>query len=1068
MASKTIIIESNRNVAYSNARKSERTTDYIGSEEEVISNNRWQTYIPDGLQINTGDQINLEASMINSIGGGDEVMEFTGNSGNKYGNLTLSDRSAKLRLNYYISNLFQFNFNYPKSTCKLEYNTNSPDYGGPAFQTNKLNATSVENFNVFESNYPYQCLEAFSTDVTVSPRVYTPADPSLKPSIMKPPPALFNPSDDRLFIGNSNYRGPYYSGNSRSINDFSWTPLTSDVNLEIPKGFNTPSSVGEILTSQLHARDGNAISWDILEVEPKQFTIETDGVIISSPNPAITDATYKTFPTSTGKLFYARLENKWSCAFEGEKLNGVPVPVGTGYIPDQGNSAFYNYILTNRPAYYKGMTVAYATLQQTPAGNATPLLYPNYEKFTFHTGPNSFADQRYIINDDYGIGLLGNNACLLDNLPSIDGTVTYFDTAQQSIETAVMPTLNLQKGNGITTNIIFNNFTISAIKSYIASAFEIDSDSRQDRNNQAFLESHVVPFYFGRIDDQMSVGATGALIQLTPPNFHDTPPPATPNYYNQEYVKPDGTTFQDKAMCGNIEFKEHKHSCYALLTDKTKYNVVNAMSNSIAGLENLYPHNPNSKFMTAHPTGDFTKLKEIYDTLYTDNITGLGLAPMLIPVYYKDLAAATDGGLGPNAYGVPFMCFIYKDGPDNMPLPAPTEFCLFDTSLSACQMSQIATTQKKQAGGLYPQPNVSQPENTRPEQYMPYCYAGASDSLINFDSGYAKFTVSQFHTPTKTGNGQYQNPTEPVNTNPEEDIMTVAMSEAHMASIDTNGQPNSYTGQTSTASKQPVISSQAGIAIEDLFVFFNDDKPLNEGLPLQIEYFNQDYFTGTLFDKLGFNYEQLVPFYGQAQCQFNRGNYNKYIGRDTTISVLDKFQNMVKPFTTNAYISSAEAISLAQQLAIIRTANDTIVDIVVPSAKIGGIIDKQTTTNATSDLLIAQNMPRKLSYPYLVVYTDIIRNAIYYGGPTGYEKLNAIAYITRNYAEGDYFYSFTTNWTYTADTDYVITSITTDIRLPDGSPAPINDNSSVIYKITKPQIMPLPPTLEDPKIERRN
>ena len=1067
MASKTIIIESNRNVAYSNARQETRTTQYIGSQEEEISNNRWTTYIPDGLQINIGDQINLEASMINSIGGGDEVMEFTGNSNNKYGSLSLSDRSSKLRLNYYISNLFQFNFNYPKSGCKLEYNTNSPSYGGPAFQTNKLNATTIEDFDVFESNYPYECLEGFSTDLSAVPRIYTPADPTLKPSYMKPPPELFNPSDNRLFIGNSNYRGPYYFGNNNNPENFMWIPLISDVDLQIATGFNTPSSIAENLTSQLHARDGNANSWDILEVESLQFNIEDDGRITSKSNPGITDSTYKTFPTSTGKPFYARLNNNWNCAFDGEKLNGNPVDKGTGYIPRQGSDLFYSYIMTNQPAYYRGMTSAYILLQQKPAGTASNLLYPNYEKFTIHSGPNENLNERYIVNTDYGVGLLGNNTCLIDNLPSVNGTVTYFDTLQKTLITAIMPTLNLQEGNGITTNIIYNNNTITAIKNYISNAFEIDSSSIQDRNNKSFLESHIIPFYFGRIDDQMSDGSSKAIIQLTPPNFHNTPPPATPNYYNQEYINPDGSTFLDKAMCGNIEWKEHKHSCYSLLFDKTKYNVVNAMSNSIPGLTNLYPHNPNSLFMTAHPTGDYSKLKEIYDNLYNEKIAGLGLIPLIIPVYYKDLNSAIDGKLGQNAYGVPFMCFIYKNGPSNLPLPGISEFCLFDTSLSACQMSQIATTQKINNSGLYPQPDITQPENTRPEKYMPYCYAGASDSLINFDSGYSKFTLSQFHTPIKTGNGQYQNSTEPVNTNPEQNIMNVVMSEAHMTTIDSNGQPIPYIAQSSQGSKQPVLSTQSGICIEDLFVFFNEDKPLSNQSNLKIEYFNQNYFTGTLFEKLGFDYEQLIPFYGQAQCEFNRGNYNKYIGKDNSINVFDKYKNMVKPFTTNSYISSAEAISLAQQLAIIRTSNNDIIDIVVPSAKIGGIINKQATTNASSDLLIAKNMPRKLSYPYLVVYTDIIRNAIYYGGPSGYEKLNAIAYITRNYAEGDYFYSFTTNWSYTADTDYVITSIMTDIRLPDGSPAPINDNSSVIYKITKPQIMPIPPTLKLPEIEKK-
>ena len=149
-------------------------------------------------------------------------------------------------------------------------------------------------------------------------------------------------------------------------------------------------------------------------------------------------------------------------------------------------------------------------------------------------------------------------------------------------------------------------------------------------------------------------------------------------------------------------------------------------------------------------------------------------------------------------------------------------------------------------------------------------------------------------------------------------------------------------------------------------------------------------------------------------------------------------------------------------VAAIKSGTNTTYEI-VPSANLGQMASIQGETNAVSDILIAANLPRKLDFPYLVVYSDIVRNPSYLGGPTGHEKLSAISYITRNYTEGDYFFSFATNWSYTADSDYVITSILTDIRLPDGRPAPIDDNSSCIYKITTPQIMPVAPQLPTQK-----
>ena len=231
---------------------------------------------------------------------------------------------------------------------------------------------------------------------------------------------------------------------------------------------------------------------------------------------------------------------------------------------------------------------------------------------------------------------------------------------------------------------------------------------------------------------------------------------------------------------------------------------------------------------------------------------------------------------------------------------------------------------------------------------------------------------------------------------------------------------------------------------------------------LEITYLNSNFYTNTLFSKLGFDYEQLLPRFGLVQNEFNRSNYNRYLGYGENVNAGFVQSNMVKPFTTNAYISGAEQISFSQMTAVVKSGTNTTFEI-VPAGNLGTQDFAEASTNAESDILVAAQLPRKLDFPYLVVYTDIVQNPTYYGGPNGHEKLSAIAYITRNYTEGDFFFSFATNWDYVVDKDYVITSITTDIRLPDGSPAPIDENSSVIYKIVKPKAMPIPPQITAPK-----
>jgi hypothetical protein len=130
--------------------------------------------------------------------------------------------------------------------------------------------------------------------------------------------------------------------------------------------------------------------------------------------------------------------------------------------------------------------------------------------------------------------------------------------------------------------------------------------------------------------------------------------------------------------------------------------------------------------------------------------------------------------------------------------------------------------------------------------------------------------------------------------------------------------------------------------------------------------------------------------------------------------------------------------------------------------------DQEVSTNAVSEEIIAYDLADKLDYPYLVVYSDIVKDkGSYYGGREGNSKVPALAYITRNYAEGDFFYSFQTSWNYTADQEYYITDFTTQIRQPDGKPANIDDNSSVIYRITKRQTLP-PDILDEELGENKN
>jgi hypothetical protein len=133
----------------------------------------------------------------------------------------------------------------------------------------------------------------------------------------------------------------------------------------------------------------------------------------------------------------------------------------------------------------------------------------------------------------------------------------------------------------------------------------------------------------------------------------------------------------------------------------------------------------------------------------------------------------------------------------------------------------------------------------------------------------------------------------------------------------------------------------------------------------------------------------LCPLYGRAQNQFNRGAVNKYLGYGVGTDILKKYNNMVLPVTTNAYISAAITIGMGRLVKAIvdpavPPALPTQTYVYAPSENLGGVVGPDndvannigmtTNTNATSDELIADHLPRKLTGSYLVVYSDIIRN----------------------------------------------------------------------------------------------
>ena len=1295
MASNNIIIESNRRIAYSlqeEARVKEKTSIFSGKTD--YPNHKWETHIPEGIRIDAGDRISLEGAMINQVGGGGSVIEFTGNSGQTEDGKRLADNAVKVKLAYYITNNQNFNFNNPKNLIQVNYDYRRNMYGGPALYVQTVNTsagtppTDQANFQCFNRCYPYQFIESSITQFDRVTKEWFPGAPDsepyptnsdLLPSFSKGGSSVILTDSTKMYVGPKDYLGPFYIDTSTDANSSPTAPATgqyktkfefpysiepfmensmwdfysTEVLLSQPEGFVNPSSLASNLTNLLHQRDGTAKYWNVEDYEPMLLTILNSSATGTSKDqryskrvvPGITDATYKTLPTSTGKFLYQYIQGQdalingatptpeeflrsWYSEFS---VNNVQNSLGKGYRPCQALMTFYSHELTSRPMYMKGMSRLIQTSQRKPMSQNTIQPIDNYEKpweyfnknFYLHTAVGILSSQTYkdIV---YNIGTFGNHVCIIDNLPSFTQVGFAFFSNTNFDQREISPTTNmvkLEKGIVVGTNMLWNEDMLNMLGEIYSEYYEVVGDTvNTDINSQDFADAHAIRLNIGRLDDQISVpapkSATQQLGNLELEPTSEWKAQYLPCPFNIANNAPNPGLFPGPFSEVPMGYRPvTNEDVLSLQTPKTALRT--ALMGGFFGEENeilmeqILPKDftaqdaydgvlPRTQLLVASgsPFGGRTLTTspafldppvsfETYKRLFWDKIPTLanGAKLAVIPLFGTSTATGVRTVLGDNARNCCFVGYIMRGRPEgnvqNIPLPSLGEFFGFSPSQLTTGSGQIVSTQKRMRNTAYPTPganalggiltqavlssagaygwkvgdigsvisvnqglpphtgsgaifeiktmnnNVNPPvpviidiivpgggyelypplnrpytcvgvgddftirvnsiitddltggqdpqayEKVNPTIYYPYINVGAEDGAIVFDGASSKFAIKQFHTPTTKGNGVFQRPDYPINTiDPNENILSINGRTASICGCRSTGDqtkgasmynPVFYRDIEALTVGHPTRSSQAGISILDVSPIFNTGDPVETEDSLVLTINNESLFNNTLFSKMGFLWEQLCPVYGRPNNDFNRGTYNEYLGFGDGINIKEKYLNMVKPFTTNAYVDATVAFSLSKLNS--RTFDpgdelDTEIFEIVPAFNLGGMPDDSPgVTNATSDQLIANNLADKLAFPYLVVYTNIINNVDYFGGPHGNSKLPAIAYITRNYSTGDFFFSTQSDYSFVADNTYIISRVITDIRLPNGDPAPIDGNSSIIYKIVKGKAMP--PTPEE-------
>lgn len=107
------------------------------------------------------------------------------------------------------------------------------------------------------------------------------------------------------------------------------------------------------------------------------------------------------------------------------------------------------------------------------------------------------------------------------------------------------------------------------------------------------------------------------------------------------------------------------------------------------------------------------------------------------------------------------------------------------------------------------------------------------------------------------------------------------------------------------------------------------------------------------------------------------------------------------------------------------------------------------TQSQVSVGLFAPFLPRKMLKPYYCIRSDIIDKPHYLGGVDNEALLPVVAVCDKQYSSTDFIFSSESDYVFTITKKKTITSITTSIHDPNQEFSSVNNDSAVIYKISK-------------------
>ena len=863
------------------------------------------------------------------------------------------------------------------------------------------------------------------------------------------------PSGKKYYFASNNWTGFYqtrYTGmptDNPSGNSFGNTAdifpdfkiRSTTVNLEVPVGLNTPDNIGAILTDQMQKGKIAKPSDDLEHINYNAYTVKSvdlqDNPVTVKP-PLVETPCYKAMPSNGRGIV--------------EKITNTPVTGGTAKSFFACRQIYYNKLGVLDPYKLKGLYYFnqwYYGLNNTDHANE------------INSGFNQISNLGNFANQE--IGNLGQFSSIMQR-PLHEVTAG----GQQVVK--------LKKNGILLTNIYFNEETLKKISEGFRVCEEYYGDLTEKYQTPLDKSKLAVNTDLGRYGPSASYPlGSGSRTRILQPIER----------WNNEGGTHVGNDVVELSNCvGNIPFRSRiyddqvenndgKQLSQLILKSRFDPTLYFTPEDAEAGVDSIFleywenvsgagtinqNYYENSAIITDHFIGKYTDpVTNI--TYQTDDLIKLAEKYDLavIPIFPP---ADTTNPFNQN--NKPYIGFFsrYELGAGNMNndnLTASVQNWQIDVAnmpYGVCFGYDGSPVRNPQA--LFYNTNFANLEDLGdPTAFNQVAFMGAVNPSVNFNPSLSRFQFQGLNTPMTIGNG--------LPTDDQFNLDATGNPEQQCFNCNTTGQIANTSGggfgpqirQMSTR----FVDSYSGLGILSVNLLdelgnvivldksgvFGGAYSTETGITEPTKY-PADILEGTLLGKMGFKIGQLLPEYGSVFA-----NYKDPVVFLTNIqsqnfqSYLDRIDEVLTPMTTGAVIDSPEY----------QPTETNSVD--MPLYGIGTNMGLQARPAVVQASLTAQDLPSKLDYPYLLVYSSIIQGGTdtqYYGGLDGKSKLPCVGYITRNYNNGDFFYSLEQSFNYTCTKSFTLTEIKTEIRLPDGSRPRLHPHNSVIYKITKPMEFP--------------